>query len=101
MRFDGEAGLAAIGESAPDGGAGSRFEVGVGEDDHGVLAAQLEHAGDELSGAGLGHAPAGGHAAGEDDFIGPRSISAAPRRRALHDLQQVREESRRRRNIRR
>ena len=41
--FDREAGLAAIGETAPDGCARSNFEFGVRENDHRVLSAQLEH----------------------------------------------------------
>ncbi len=45
--LDGEAGLSAIGEAAPDCGARSGAEVGVGQHDHGVFAAEFEHGGNQ------------------------------------------------------
>ena len=44
----------------------------------GILAAQLEEAGDQPLGAGDGDLAAGGHAAGEADQIGLASITAWP-----------------------
>ena len=51
--FDGNAGLAAIHEAAPDGGAGGDVEIGVGEDDHRVLAAEFQDRWDQLFGRRL------------------------------------------------
>ncbi len=50
-----------------------RSRVAVAQDDGGVLAAQLERAGDELLGTGHRDAPAGGDAAGEDHQIDVRA----------------------------
>ena len=69
--FDGEAGLAAIREAAPDGGAGCDFEIGVGENDHGILAAEFEHRRNQFAGARFGDSSASGDAAGEENFFRP------------------------------
>jgi len=68
--FDGKADLAAIGEAAPDGAVCGDFEVGVGQDEHGVFAAEFENGGDEFFCAGFGDAAPGRDAAREHDFVG-------------------------------
>ena len=64
--LDGEADLAAIGVRPPYGGAGSGFEIGAGEDDHGVFAAKFEHGGNQVARASFSDTAAGSDAAGED-----------------------------------
>ena len=51
------------------GAVGGPVQVRIGTDDHGVIAAQLEGAGDELAGAGFRHLASGGHAAGEGNLV--------------------------------
>src|SRR5713226_9885327 len=67
--FDGEANLTAIRVAAPDGRAGSDVEIGVRKNDHGIFAAEFQHAGDEFFGAGFRDAAAGGDTAGEQDLL--------------------------------
>jgi hypothetical protein len=54
------------------GAARSVVEIGVGAHDHGVVASELERAGDELATARLGDAPTGVDAAGEVDLVDAR-----------------------------
>src|ERR1700719_1921047 len=67
--LDGEADLAAICVTAPDGGAGCDVEVGIGKDEHGVFAAEFEHGWDETLGACFTDAAAGCYATCEKDFF--------------------------------
>ena len=65
-------------------------EVGVGQHDHGVLAAELAGEGDEPSAALLGHDPTGGGQAGEHEVIDRLDDRAAEARpRASDDPEQV------------
>ena len=94
--FDGEADLAAIGVAAPDGAAGGDVEIGVGENDHGVFAAEFEDGGNQVLGAGFGDTASGLDAAGEQNFVGSRvderlTDSAS----ALNDRYQILRENRR------
>ena len=70
----GRADLAGVQEDGGEGEVEGHLEVGVGEDDVGVLAAQLE--GDLLDrGRGGGHHPPAGHqAAGERDQVDARVL---------------------------
>ena len=68
--LDRDTGLAAIHEAAPDRGAGGDVQIGVGENDHGIFAAEFERGRNQLFGAGFGDALAGGDAAGEKNFVG-------------------------------
>ncbi len=54
---------------AEDGAARRALQVGVGADDHRILAAELEGAGDEVPAAGLSHLAPGADAAGEGDLV--------------------------------
>src|SRR5437867_2120829 len=65
-----QANLSAISVAGPNGGAGGDVEVSIGEDQHGVFAAEFENRGDQASRAGLRHATARGHTAGEKNFVG-------------------------------
>src|ERR1700687_4297625 len=67
--LDGEADLAAIGVTAPNRGAGGNVEVGVGEDEHSVFAAEFKDGRDQALGAGFGDTPPGGDASGEQNFV--------------------------------
>ena len=66
--LDGKAGLAAIRETAPDGGARGDVEIGIGENDHGVFAAELEHGRNQFRCARFSNVRPGGDAAGEEYF---------------------------------
>ena len=67
--LDGDAGLAGVAHRVVGGGVGGALEVGVGEDDHRVLAAELERDGRERLG-GPGHdLLAGPRGAGEHDHV--------------------------------
>ncbi len=67
--LDGYAGLSAVGEAAPECPVHRAVQVGVGEDDHGVLSAQFEFNGDQVA-RGLFHDRlSGGFAAGEEDLV--------------------------------
>ena len=66
--LDGKAGLAAIREAAPDGGARCDVEIGVGENDHRVFAAEFENGRNQFAGAGFGDSASSGDAAGEENF---------------------------------
>ena len=67
--LDGQAGLAGVGHAAPDRLLGRGVQVGVGVDDHGVLAAELQHHRGEPLGAGGHHLAAGGRRPGEGDLV--------------------------------
>ena len=70
--LDPRAGLAGVGEAAPDGAGDRVVEVGVGADDHRVLAAELEHRALEPLGADLADLAADLDRAGEEDLAGAR-----------------------------
>src|ERR1700731_2473503 len=63
--FDGQTNLAAIRVAAPNRGACSDVEVGVGEDDHGVFATKLQHRRNQPLRAGFRDASAGRETSGE------------------------------------
>ena len=69
--LDGEAGLATICETAPDCGAGCDVQIGVGENDHRVFAAEFENGWNQFAGAGFCDSASGGDAAGEEHFCRP------------------------------
>ena len=77
--LDRKANLAAIRVTAPDRAARRGVEIGVGEDEHGVFAAEFEHGGNELARAGFGDTAAGGDAAGEDQLVRSRHRSVPGR----------------------
>ena len=62
--------LAAVEHGAPDRGVRRPLEIGVGEHDHRVLAAELEAVRDQPLGGALGDLPAGARGAGELDEVG-------------------------------
>src|SRR4051812_48448927 len=66
--LDPRAGLAGVGEAAPDGAGDGVVEVGVGADDHRVLAAELEHRALEVACTHLADLAADVHRAGEEDL---------------------------------
>ena len=66
--LDPRAGLAGVGEAAPDGAGDGVVEVGVGADDHRVLAAELQHRALEVGGADLADLAADVDRAGEEDL---------------------------------
>src|SRR6267142_4663312 len=63
--FHGQTNLTAIGVAAPDGGAGRYVEVGIGEDDHRVLAAKFENRWNQFLRTRFRDAAARGHASCE------------------------------------
>ena len=83
--LDARAGLAGVGEAAPQAPGDRVGQVRVGADDHRVLAAQLEHRALHALGARHAHAAADLHRAGEED-LGRRRLhqrlADARRRRA-------------------
>ena len=83
--------MAAIGETAPDGCARSNFEIGVRENEHRVLSAQLQHGRNQFAPASFGDAAAGGDAAGEGNFVRTGVDDAGAKlTRALQNLDQTR-----------
>ncbi len=66
----GDAQLSGGGEAAADGARGGLVEVGVVEDQHGVLAAEFEGGADEAGGGALGDLAARTGGAGEGDVVG-------------------------------
>ena len=68
--FHRNARLPAIHEAAPHSRARSDFEIGIGQDEHGILAAKLEHGRNQLPGASFRDALPGRHAAREENFVG-------------------------------
>jgi hypothetical protein len=67
--LDADAGLAGVGDRAPDRRPRGRVEVGVAVDEHRVLAAELEHHRGEALGAGRHHLPPGRGRTGEGDLV--------------------------------
>src|SRR6266850_7026509 len=67
--FDGQTDLTAIRVASPHGGAGRYVEVGIGKNDHRVLAAKLENRWNQFLRAGFRNAAAGGHASREQDLV--------------------------------
>ena len=63
------AGLAGIQGLAPGEALRGQLEVGVGRDDAGALAAQLQHHGGQVLGGGFHHEVPEGRAAGEEDDV--------------------------------
>ncbi len=61
--------LARVEEGAPDRPRGGPLEVGVLQDDHGVLAAELQDHRRQVAGGALHHLPSGGHAAGKREHV--------------------------------
>ncbi len=68
--LDGLAGLTGVGDRGAEQGGGGAFDVGVGGDDGGVLAAELEKGGDQPLGGGVGDDAAHRDASGEADRVG-------------------------------
>ena len=93
--LDGKADLATVGKTPPYSAARRDFEIGVGENDHRVFAAEFEHRRDKPRGAGFGDAPARFDAPGETDFIGIGiDQGAADFCAALNDRDEILRESR-------
>src|SRR5262245_35011428 len=67
--LDRDTNLAGIGESAPDRSIGCSFEIGITQNDHRVLAAQLETYRNQAPRCTFGHHPARADASGECDHI--------------------------------
>src|ERR1039458_6455296 len=67
--LDGDADLARRGEASPDGAIDRRLQIGTGEHDHGVLAAEFERAADQTLRRLPRHQPAGAGAAREHHII--------------------------------
>lgn len=68
--LDGDAELSGGGEAGADGTGGGLLHVGVLEDQHGVLAAELQRDADQAGGRALGDLAAGARGAGERDVVG-------------------------------
>ncbi len=68
--LDRDAQLAGVGEAAGGGAVDHAVEVGVGGDEHGVLAAELGREADEALGRALGDGAACGGGPGEHDVVG-------------------------------
>ena len=97
------AGLAAVQEGAPENPLGDRLRIGVGQDDAGVVAPQLQRDALQRGGGGSHHLAPGGGRSGKDDLgdigmtrePGPDLIAAgdgvehAARQRPLQDLDQA------------
>ncbi len=78
------------GEAGPDGAFGGLVQVGVGQHQHGVLAAQLQRGADQAGGGLLGDLAAGPGRAGERDVVGVVDHGRADHRAvADHDLPEV------------
>ena len=67
--LDRQAGLPGVHERSPDGAARRHIDVGVFEHEHGILAAQFQHHRKQSFGGDLRDSPAGGDAAGKDQFV--------------------------------
>ena len=76
--LDRDADLPAVGEAAEDDRARRALEVAVRARDERRLAAELHHARDEPRAARRRDPPARLHAAGEDEYWMPASMSACP-----------------------
>ena len=76
--LDGRAGLPGVGERAPGDLLRGGVEVGVVENDRGVLAAELEHAGDHLLRGGDVHLAPGGDRPGEHDHLDAGADQLSP-----------------------
>ncbi len=88
--LDRQARLPGVHECAPHGAAGGDVQVDVVEHDHGVLAAQLQHHGQQLPRGRFAHAPAGRHASSEHDFVDGRLDERRPGRTfADHHLHEI------------
>ena len=88
--LDPRAGLAGVGEAAPDGAGDRVVEVGVGADDHRVLAAELEHRALEPLGADRADLAADLDRAGEEDLADARlGERVADRAAAVDDADQA------------
>ena len=88
--LDPRAGLAGVGEAAPDGAGDRVVEVGVGADDHRVLAAELEHRALQLLRTHLADLAADLDRAGEEDLARARVRQRiADRAAAVDDADQA------------
>src|SRR4051794_9917128 len=88
--LDTRAGLAGVGEAAPDRAGHGVVEVGVGADDHRVLAAELEHRALQLAGADLADRAPDLDRAGAEDLAGARpGQRVADRAAAVNDPDQA------------
>lgn len=88
--LDGDAQLAGGGEAGADGARGGLLDVGVGEDEHGVLAAEFEGDPDQAGGRALGDLAAGAGGAGEGDVVGvPDHLGADDGSVAEDDLEDL------------
>ena len=80
--LDRKASLAGIHERAPDRAAGSNFDIGIVEHQHGIFAAKFQHYRQQTSRGGLGDSFSRGHASGKDQLVDgsgfASSIRAAP-----------------------
>ncbi len=86
--LDGDAELSGGGEAGAYGAGGGLFEVGVVQDQHGVLAAEFERDADQAGGGALGDLAAGAGGAGEGDVVGVLDdLGADDRALAEHDLE--------------
>ena len=79
----GGAALAGGAEGSPERAVEGEVEVGVVEDDHGVLAAHLERAGLEVGGGGLSDDAADFAGSGEGDGADAGMLDDAARRRRV------------------
>ena len=77
--LDRDAQLAGVVEAVAHRTLGGLLEVGVGQHQHGVLAAELERAADQPAGAALGELAAGRRRAGEADEVAAVDDRAADR----------------------
>jgi hypothetical protein len=86
--FDADAGLPRVGASAEDRGIGSGVEVGIGIDDHRVLAAALGHQRCQRLSTGGHDLLGGGGGADEGDLVYARAAQrGAGVTQPVHDLQ--------------
>ena len=87
--LDRDADLAGVHHPAPGRGVGGAVEVGVGEDDHRVLAAELEADRGQRLGGARHHLAAGAVGAGELDEVDVVDQRAAGLADAVHAVEDV------------
>ena len=88
--LDGDAQLPGGGEAGADGTGGGLLDVGVVEDQHGVLAAEFEGDADQTGGGALGDLAAGAGGAGEGDVVGvPDDLGSDDRAVTDDDLEDL------------
>ena len=71
--------VAGVHAGSQPGAVGGAVQIGVRADDHGIVAAEFQGAGDELTGACFRHLAPGGDTAGEGDLVDPAADDGGSR----------------------